>query len=111
MALRTRVPAVVKTVRPKNFDLKAATKSLGRQVKYYRGVYKDKRTPLRAKILLGVALAYFFSPFDLIPDFIPVAGQLDDALIVPFLFGLANRAVPDDVKDHYRVKFLDDETA
>lgn len=107
MKLRPRVPAVVRTVRPKHIDWKEATRHLGRHVKYYRGIYKDKRTPLRAKLLLGAALAYFFSPFDLIPDFIPVAGQLDDAVIVPFLFGLANRAVPDDVKDHYRVKFLD----
>ncbi len=109
MKLRTRVPAVVRTVRPRHIDWKEATKALGRQVKYYRGIYRDKRTPLRAKILLGMALAYFFSPFDLIPDFIPVAGQIDDAVVVPFLFGLANRAVPDEVKEHYRVKFLDDE--
>lgn len=109
MNLRPRVPAVVRTMRPKRFDWREATQNLGRHVKYYRGIYKDKRTPLRAKVLLGVALAYFFSPFDLIPDFIPVAGQIDDAVVVPFLFGLANRAVPADVKEHYRVKFLDAE--
>jgi uncharacterized membrane protein YkvA (DUF1232 family) len=57
---------------------------------------------------MGAALAYFLSPIDLVPDFIPVLGQLDDLIIVPFLFGLANRAVPQEVKDHYQAKFLDD---
>lgn len=108
MKLKPRIPAVAKTARPPaSKDWRETARNLGRHVRYYRGLYKDKRTPLRAKLMLGVALAYFFSPFDIIPDFIPVVGQIDDVVIVPFLFGLANRLVPDDVKDHYRVKFLD----
>jgi len=55
------------------------------------------QTPLFAKILLGLAVAYLLLPFDLIPDFIPVLGQLDDVLIVPGLIYLALKMIPDDV--------------
>jgi uncharacterized membrane protein YkvA (DUF1232 family) len=55
------------------------------------------RTPLTAKILAALVLAYAFSPIDLIPDFIPVLGYLDDLLIVPAGIYLALRLIPDDV--------------
>jgi uncharacterized membrane protein YkvA (DUF1232 family) len=55
------------------------------------------RTPLTAKILAALVLAYAFSPIDLIPDFIPVLGYLDDLLIVPAGIYLALRLVPEDV--------------
>jgi uncharacterized membrane protein YkvA (DUF1232 family) len=42
----------------------------------------DPRVPLTRKLLLGVLVAYLAMPFDLVPDFIPVAGQLDDAIVV-----------------------------
>jgi uncharacterized membrane protein YkvA (DUF1232 family) len=58
---------------------------------------RHPRTPLFAKILLGLAVAYLLLPFDLIPDFIPVVGQLDDVLIVPGLIYLALKMIPDDV--------------
>ena len=48
-------------------------------------------SPRRAKILLGVALAYLALPFDLIPDFIPVIGHLDDKIVAPGLVWLALR--------------------
>jgi uncharacterized membrane protein YkvA (DUF1232 family) len=49
----------------------------------------DPRVPRRHKLLLGAVVAYLALPFDLVPDFIPIAGQLDDALVV----ALALRAV------------------
>ena len=46
---------------------------------------KDEQTPLLAKILAGLTLAYALSPIDLIPDFVPVLGYLDDVLVLPAL--------------------------
>ena len=57
-------------------------------------VMKDKRTPFAAKLIGGAVLAYALSPIDLIPDFIPVIGLLDDLLIIPFGIALASRFVP-----------------
>lgn len=55
----------------------------------FRRLLADSRVPRRSKLLLGAVIAYLAMPFDLVPDFIPVAGQLDDLIIV----ALALRAV------------------
>ena len=63
----------------------------------YRLVRKDPRTPMLAKILLGLAVGYALLPFDPIPDFIPVIGHLDDLIIVPGLIILALQLIPVEV--------------
>jgi len=55
---------------------------------------RDPRTPLSAKILAAVVVAYAFSPIDLIPDFIPVLGYLDDLILVPLGIYFTIRLVP-----------------
>ena len=55
---------------------------------------KDPRTPLAAKLVAGVVVAYALSPIDLIPDFIPVLGLLDDVILVPLGVALAVKLVP-----------------
>lgn len=55
---------------------------------------KHPSTPLAAKILAGLVAAYAFSPIDLIPDFVPVLGYLDDLLIVPLGIYVALKLVP-----------------
>lgn len=55
---------------------------------------KRPETPLAAKLLAGAAVAYALSPVDLIPDFIPVLGCLDDLLLLPALVALAVRLIP-----------------
>ena len=60
-------------------------KSFKRELTVYRRVLADARTPVSAKIFLGLAIAYLCMPFDLIPDFIPGLGHLDDLVIVPAL--------------------------
>ena len=55
---------------------------------------RDRRVPLPAKLLAGAVAAYALSPIDLIPDFIPVLGYVDDLLIVPAGIWLAVRMIP-----------------
>lgn len=55
---------------------------------------KDKDTPFLAKILAGITVAYALSPVDLIPDFIPVLGYLDDVILLPALIALTVRLIP-----------------
>lgn len=56
--------------------------------------YTDKRTPVTAKILIGLTLGYLFSPIDLIPDFIPILGYVDDLIIVPILIKFSIKLIP-----------------
>lgn len=64
--------------------------------------YKDPRTPMYAKVLAMCVVAYAFSPIDLIPDFIPIIGYLDDLILVPFGIFLALRVIPSDVLEEKR---------
>lgn len=72
------------------------------QLALYTAMYRDPRTPRLARGLLGAALVYMALPFDLIPDFLPVIGHLDDVLIVPGLILLALRLIPREVQDEHR---------
>ena len=58
---------------------------------------KDQDTPLVAKIFAGLTVAYALSPIDLIPDFIPVLGYLDDLIILPALVALTLHFIPKEV--------------
>jgi uncharacterized membrane protein YkvA (DUF1232 family) len=73
-----------------------------REMTVYRRVLRDERTPPRAKLFLGLAIAYVCMPFDLIPDFIPVIGHLDDAIIVPALVIVALRSLPAGLVSEHR---------
>lgn len=65
---------------------------------------KDKRVPRKAKILISIAVGYALSPVDLIPDFIPFLGQLDDILIVPTLVGMALKSIPKELFEEYKAQ-------
>jgi len=77
--------------------LKQIAQNLKAEFQVYRLVLKHPQTPRPAKWLLGLAIGYVLMPFDLIPDFIPVLGQLDDLVIVPGLVYLALKLIPDEV--------------
>ena len=65
---------------------------------------KRKETPWYAKLLAGVTVGYALSPIDLIPDFIPVLGYLDDLIILPALVALTIRCVPPQVMAECRAQ-------
>lgn len=73
-----------------------------REISVYQRVLRDPRTPLLPRLLLGGAVGYFLLPIDLIPDFIPVIGHLDDLLIVPGLITLGVRLLPAGLLDEHR---------
>ena len=58
---------------------------------------KEKRTPWYAKIIAAVVVVYALSPIDLIPDFVPVLGYLDDIIILPALIAWCVSCIPDEV--------------
>jgi uncharacterized membrane protein YkvA (DUF1232 family) len=68
----------------------------------FRRLIGDPRVPRARKLLLGALLAYLAMPFDLIPDFIPIAGQLDDAIIVAAVLRSLLRGADDEpVREHW----------
>ena len=76
---------------------KAWARAIKRDVVAVYIAAKDPRTPLPVKILAGAVAAYALSPIDLIPDFIPILGYLDDLIIVPIGLIIVLRLIPPDV--------------
>lgn len=89
--------------------LRLYSREIRLRLRYYRAIIDDPHTPKLAKTLLGIALGYLVLPVDIIPDFIPVLGYLDDLIIIPGLVWLAMRLVPGAVKETYCL-LLDDDT-
>jgi len=79
------------------FKLKERAKQAKRDAIALYYVLLDKRTPWYAKAIAALTVGYALSPIDLIPDFIPVLGYLDDLLIVPAGIALALRLTPREV--------------
>lgn len=84
--------------------LEAAVKALKREVLALYYVSLDDSVSCLPKIVIAVALAYVLSPLDLIPDFIPVIGLVDDLIIVPCLIWLALRLIPTEAMEAARTR-------
>jgi uncharacterized membrane protein YkvA (DUF1232 family) len=68
----------------------------------FAGLMRDPRVPLRAKLVLGATALYLASPIDLVPDFIPIAGSLDDAIVAAFaLRYVVGASSPEIVAEHW----------
>ena len=80
------------------------SKQLKQELAVYRLVLKHPKTPWLAKLFLGLAIAYLLLPFDLIPDFIPVLGQLDEVVIIPILVYIALLFIPKTIIQDCRVQ-------
>ncbi len=85
-------------------SLKALAARFANEVDLYRRVIAHPRCPRITRICLGAAIVYALSPIDLIPDFIPVLGYVDDALILPLLIFIALRSVPKELVEEVRAQ-------
>lgn len=65
---------------------------------------KDKKTPWYAKVIAALTVAYALSPIDLVPDFIPFLGYLDDLIILPLLVALTVKLIPRETFAEYRAQ-------
>ena len=83
-------------------DLKARAKKLKTDIPAIFLALKDKETSLITKIFAGITVAYALSPIDLVPDFIPVLGYLDDVILLPMLVALTIKFIPDEVLNRNR---------
>ena len=83
---------------------KVVARRFKEELRVYRLVLQDHRTPKLAKWLLGIAVAYALSPVDLIPDFITVIGHLDDLVILPLLVITAVKLIPPSVIEDCRAR-------
>lgn len=82
--------------------LKTLAKHIKKEYEVYKLIAKHPDTPWLPKLLLGLALGYLLLPFDLIPDFIPILGQLDDVVIIPLLIFFAMKLTPARVVEECR---------
>lgn len=84
--------------------LREAARRLKREIVALAIAARDPRTPLYAKAFALFVVAYALSPVDLIPDFIPVLGLLDDVILVPLGIWVALRLIPADLMQDARAK-------
>ncbi len=84
--------------------IKFAKTLLKKDLRVYQMALKDPRTPKAAKALLLFAIGYIICPFDLIPDFIPVIGRLDEVVLVPLIIRLALSLIPHEVLEDCRFR-------
>jgi uncharacterized membrane protein YkvA (DUF1232 family) len=87
--------------------IKFTPRNLKFEIKVYKLLLNDIRTPKLSKILLGLAIGYALFPFDIIPDFIPVIGHIDDMVIVPTLILIALTIIPKEVYDDCKIRVKD----
>ena len=89
------VASILNTLREKSRQLRAEIRALV-------VAYRDPRTPWYARACAALVLAYALSPIDLIPDFIPVLGHVDDLILIPLGIALTVRLIPAEVMQEAR---------
>jgi len=82
--------------------LKARAKKIKQDIFVLVEAYKHPKTPLYVKLLSIIIVAYAFSPIDLIPDFIPLLGYLDDIILIPLGISLVLKLIPKNVLQECR---------
>ncbi len=84
--------------------VKETARRLKRELVVLGVVYRDPRTPWYAKAVIFLVIAHSLSPIDIIPDFIPVLGYLDDLILIPLGIALAVKLVPPQIFTEARLK-------
>lgn len=85
-------------------DLKERARRIKTDIPAIFLALKEKDTPIIAKVFACITIVYALSPIDLVPDFIPVLGYLDDVIILPGLIALTIKYIPKDVLEKNRKK-------
>lgn len=88
-------------------SLLSRLKAIKRDVVALSFAIRDPDCPKAAKIVAWIVIAYALSPLDLIPDFIPVIGLLDDIILVPFGIVIVERMIPSPVMERARLQAVD----
>jgi uncharacterized membrane protein YkvA (DUF1232 family) len=94
----------MKKIKSWTVQLKKRARLLKREALALIYAYRDARTPWYARLFAALIVAQILSPIDLIPDFIPILGYLDDLILVPLMIGLAIKMIPLDVRAEARQK-------
>ena len=88
-------------------NIKEITKQLKSKITVVFLAYKRADTPFLAKIIIAITIGYALSPIDLIPDFIPILGYLDDIIILPLLIALSIKLIPSNILKECEVQAID----
>lgn len=88
-------------------ELKRKAEDLSKNLYILYLAYKHPKTPIIAKLWAGIVIAYALSPVDLIPDFIPILGYLDDLVLIPLGIALAIKLIPKEVWEECKEKEAD----
>lgn len=85
-------------------DIKARARKLKSDIPAVYIALRKKETPVIAKIFAGITVGYALSPIDLIPDFIPVIGLLDDIILLPIFVSITVKFIPEEIFNECRIE-------
>ncbi len=85
-------------------NIKEVSKKLKLKIKAVYLAYKNENTPIIAKFFAALTVGYALSPIDLIPDFIPILGYLDDLIILPLLIYISIKLIPKEIMEECEEK-------
>lgn len=94
--------SITNTGREIMMNLKERAKKIKTDIPAVYLALKDENTPIAAKIFAAITVAYALSPIDLIPDFIPVLGYLDDIILLPALVAVTISLIPENIMENHR---------
>ena len=84
--------------------IKEKAKELNQNISAIYIAMKKKKTPFYAKMIAGITIGYALSPIDIVPDFIPILGYIDDIILLPFLAYLSVKLIPKKIMDEAKVE-------